>query len=389
MKPFEVAASLLTESFGFGAEPEFVSVPGRVNLIGEHIDYHGLPVLPMAIQRRITVAYRPRRDNLIRAVSQQYGLRQFDWVSPLFPDAPGDWVNYVKSAAYAVAERWEAGTGIDAAVVSDLPPAAGLSSSSALLTAFALALARSNQFPAAFDQLMEILPNGEYFVGTRGGGMDHAAVLGAKAGCALLVRFAPVICAAVPIPRDWGFIVANSLVPAEKSGAVRLEFNARRSAGLRALQELGFSSYGEAVARWGFEDLCGLAAGRLADDERRAFLHVAGEAARVAKAVSALARAEVETFGCALYESHESLRDLLRVSHPELDQLVQAARDAGALGARLTGAGFGGCVVVFSKMIERDRIAAELRRRFYAARPQAVLSRDIIMAEPSNGALFG
>ena len=94
----------------------------------------------------------------------------------------GDWENYIKAAAQAVEGKWKMLYGIDAAVTGDLPPAAGLSSSSALLVAFTLALLRANGVEASFEELMEVLPEGEYFVGTRGGGMDHAAVLGCRAG---------------------------------------------------------------------------------------------------------------------------------------------------------------------------------------------------------------
>src|SRR5205807_8783885 len=129
-------------------------------------------------------------------------------------------------------------SGIDAAVASDLPAAAGLSSSSALLTGLTLALLRANCVHTTFGELMEVLPEAEYFVGTRGGGMDHAAVLASKAGGALLVRFAPVSAINVPIPGGWSFLIAHSLTTAEKSGAVRGAYNARRSAGQRALEML-------------------------------------------------------------------------------------------------------------------------------------------------------
>src|SRR5215472_13820131 len=166
-----------------------LSVPGRVNLIGEHIDYHNLPVFPMAIRRRISIAVRPRTDRLIRITSSGgYDDREFEWVAPLAPSAAGDWSNYVKAAAQAVGDHWGVRNGIDATVVSDLPPAAGLSSSSALLTGFTLALLRANGIATTFEELMQVLPEAEYFVGTRGGGMDHAAVLASKAGCASLVR---------------------------------------------------------------------------------------------------------------------------------------------------------------------------------------------------------
>src|SRR5690349_2715021 len=117
-----------------------VIAPGRVNLIGEHIDYHGFSVLPMAIGQSIRVTWRARHDARIRAVSVSYGEREFEYTPDLAPVALGDWENYVRAAARIAMPK----VGIDAEVESDLPAAAGLSSSSALLVAFTIALMRAN-----------------------------------------------------------------------------------------------------------------------------------------------------------------------------------------------------------------------------------------------------
>lgn len=393
MSEYEDPTQLFQNRFGAGAAPAVVSVPGRVNLIGEHVDYHNLPVLPMAIQRSIRIAYRVRNDREIRAASTVYGDRAFEWTPQLEASAAGDWVNYVKAAAQAVEGKWRLAFGIDAAVVSDLPPAAGLSSSSALLVAFTLALLRANGVEASFEDLMEVLPEGEYFVGTRGGGMDHAAVLAGRPGCALLIHFSPVSVRPVPIPKDWAFLVAHSLSTAEKSGALKAEYNSRRTAGSQALARLGFSSFKEAVEQPDIEELERLASSRLEDEvERRCFLHVVSEAARVGRAVTALERADAAEFGRILNAGHASLRDQLRVSCPALDALTEAALASGALGARLTGAGFGGCAVVFCHAAERERVAAGLVERYYSKRYSKESSFDpavhLIAATPSGGALF-
>ncbi len=385
----EDPTQLFLSRYGAGAAPAVVSVPGRVNLIGEHVDYHNLPVLPMAIERSIRVAYRVRKDRQIHAASTVYGDRAFEWKSQMDASAAGDWVNYVKAAAQAVEGKWRLPFGIDAAVAADLPPAAGLSSSSALLVAFTLALLRANGVQASFEELMEVLPEGEYFVGTRGGGMDHAAVLGGRPGCALLIHFSPVSVMPVPIPQDWAFLVAHSLSTAEKSGALKAEYNSRRTAGAQALARLGFSSFQQALDHQGIEELRRLAASKLDDDmERRCFLHVATEAARVSEAVAALQRADAADFGRILNAGHASLRDQLRVSCPALDALTEAALASGALGARLTGAGFGGCAVVFCHAAERERVAAGLIQRFYAKRSGFDPAVHLIAAKPSGGALF-
>jgi galactokinase len=381
-------SGLVEKHFGPGAKADIVCVPGRVNLIGEHIDYHNLPVLPMAVERRVWIAFRPRNDSRIRAASAEFGVREFDWTEHLDPSPSGDWGNYLKAAAQAVYGRWRVHRGIDAVVTSDLPAAAGLSSSSALLTGFVLALLRANAIGASFEELMDVLPEGEHFVGTRGGGMDHAAVLASRAGCALLVHFAPLSVEPVPIPEDWAFLVAHSLTTAEKSNELRAEYNARRVAGSRALEMLGFDSYAVALQRRPADELAAAAA-RLSGPERDCFLHVTEEAVRVRNAVAALRSGDAEEFGALLNASHDSLRDLLKVSNPALDELVDAARRAGAMGARLTGAGFGGCVVVFCKRSDRDRIAAELIDHYYSRRAGFNPAMHLIPAEPAAGALFG
>ena len=366
-----------------------VRVPGRVNLIGEHIDYHNLPVLPVAIGRGIRIVFRPRKDATIRCESAGFGLREFEWAGRLQPSASGDWVNYAKAAAQAVTTASSNGPSwrIDASVSSDLPPAAGLSSSSALLTAFTLALLKANGVAAGFEELMSVLPEGEYFVGTRGGGMDHAAVLGSRAGHASLVRFAPVSIEHVRIPNGWAFLVAHSLTHAEKSSAVRAEYNFRRSAGDQALKRLGAESYRALVEGGSAEEWVRRGRAALSGQELGSYLHTIGEALRVRDAAAAIQGEDADGFGRLLNESHVSLRDQLRVSCPELDELVEAAIACGALGSRLTGAGFGGCAVVFCRASERDRVRSGLIERFYAKRPGFDPETHLMEAVPSSGAL--
>jgi galactokinase len=324
-------------------EFETVAAPGRVNLIGEHIDYHGLPVLPMALRRAIRIDFQPRRDRIIRATSSGFGTREFEWTTDLRPGAAGDWENYLRAAARLV----EPGLGVDAVVTSDLPPAAGLSSSSALLVAFTLCLLRANHRKASFAELMQVLPDGEHFVGTRGGGMDHAASLASKAGCASLIEFKPLAVHHIPVPRDWAFLVAHSMETAEKSGGAREEYNARRRAGVNQ--------------------------------------HTTSEAARVHAAVTAMQRHDAAAFGRLLLESHASLRDYLKVSTPSLDRLVDAAMQSGALGARLTGAGFGGCAVILCRRADREQVRLGLLERFYGGQATENLLIDV---EPGPGALW-
>jgi len=356
-----------------------IYAPGRVNLIGEHIDYHNLPVLPMALERSIRVSFELRGDARIRVTSATYGHREFTWTAGLTPVARGDWENYLRAAAQAISGKWGVMCGIDAQIESDLPAAAGLSSSSALIVAVTLAILRANGREASFDELMEILPDGEQFVGTRGGGMDHAASLASRAGHASLIGFVPLSIEHVPIPPGWAFLVANSLHSAEKSGAVRELYNAVRTAGNEALRETGFPSYLEAIEGSTEEELSTLAAARGLPP---AFLHVVTEAFRVRHAADAMRGNDAARFGELLLASHASLRDRLHVSCPALDRLVDAAMESGALGARLTGAGFGGCAVIFCRREDLDRVRDGLAQRFYSG-----ADGHIIITEAGRGAL--
>jgi galactokinase len=358
-----------------------ISAPGRVNLIGEHIDYHGLPVLPMALRRSIRVRFTPHADHRIHAVSAPFGERAFEWIPALTTVARGDWENYLRAAAQAISGKWGVLNGIDAVIESDLPPAAGLSSSSALIVAFTLALLRANRQEATFEELMSILPDGEQFVGTRGGGMDHAASLASQAGHASLIEFTPLAVHHIPIPAGWAFLVAHSRHSAEKSGAIRERYNSVRAAGAAALAATGFDSYTQALDRRTPGELARLAE-PLSPAMRDSFLHVVTEAQRVRDAVAAMQADEPARFGRILLDGHASLRDRLRVSCDALDRLVDAAMASGATGARLTGAGFGGCAVVFCARPDLDRVRAGLIERFYSGD-----GSHIIDAEPGPGAV--
>ncbi|HEY1219792.1 MAG: galactokinase family protein [Bryobacteraceae bacterium] len=367
-----------------------VQAPGRVNLIGEHIDYHGLPVLPIAIDRRIRIRFRARGDRRICASSAApFGRREFAWTADLQPVAAGDWENYLRAAASAVASRWGVGEGVDAWIASDLPPAAGLSSSSALIVAFALCLLAANGIEGGFEELMAILPEGEHFVGTRGGGMDHAAVLASRAGCASLIEFAPLAVRHIAVPDDWAFLVAHSLETAEKSGSARAAYNARRQAGTAALARLGVASYREVnAAPQRHDEFLARLAGPNEDAERDAFLHTTSEAARVTAAVAALEAGDAAAFGRLLIDSQGSLRDRLRVSSPALDRLVDAAVACGALGARLTGAGFGGAIVAVTRKSDLPALRRGLIAGYYAGRPDFREADHLIDAIPAAGAGF-
>ncbi|MEZ4414946.1 MAG: galactokinase [Gemmatimonadota bacterium] len=352
----------------FGADSTHrASAPGRVNLIGDHTDYNGLPVLPMAIQFRIAVWFRPRNDATVRLVNADPGSEpgSFRLDQPLERGAGGHWLNYTKAAAWAVQqlveERGGQPRGMDAWVDGDVPVAAGLSSSSALVVATGLALLEANGLVVERTDLMGRLARAERFVGTEGGGMDQAISLGGARGHAARIDFDPLTLRTVPVPQSWRFVVAHSGQRAEKSGGVQAFYNRQVRRCAEALQQLAPHWSGadcqvlqrKSGAEVTYADLLrqaeldplGRAADVLPPELFRCFRHTLTEAERVQRAERALRTGDTQTFGALMDASHASLADDYEVSTPRLNALVDAARAAGAAGARLTGAGLGGSVV--------------------------------------------
>jgi galactokinase len=382
----------------FGVDPTHrVRAPGRVNLIGEHVDYVGLSVLPVALSREASLHLSPREDRVVRVVNTDpaYGERTF-LLEDDPPRAPaGDWENYLKAAARDRVRVHGALRGFDAVLESDIPAAAGLSSSAALVVAMALALEAANGHETDRLELAGDLAAAERFVGTEGGGMDQAISLCAKEGHAALVGFHPLTLEDVPIPGDWRFLVAHSLVRAEKSGRAREAYNERTRECAQALQgvrevldEDDGSGYPELLARHGSGTLVEAARSVLEGVLLRRFRHVVSAGVRVHEARAAMEGRDLEGFGALMDSSHASLRDDYDVSIPELDQLVQVAREAGAVGARLTGAGFGGCVVALCRERDADAVIHALEERYYAERPDGGVPRDdrLFAVSPSWGA---
>jgi galactokinase len=365
--------------------------------MGDHIDYNGLSVLPMALARHVSVLYREREDNtvLIASTDERYEPRSFTLAGEIEPYTDGDWGNYIKAAAQALTQRFEIARGYEAIVHSDIPVAAGLSSSSALVVASALALLHGNAVEMERLALAELLAEAERYVGTRGGGMDQAICLAARKHSASRIDFHPLRLTAHLIPPEWHFIVASSLVPAEKAGVARETYNTRarecREALARVIDAIGASDRIDSYTAL-------LAASRPAALLRRArdildeallsrFCHVVNEAGRVRRAEKALTAYDLRGFGRLMSESHRSLRDDFQVSCPELDELVEIAENAGAAGARLTGAGLGGCIVALCPENRSQRILRALADRYYARHGvEGDLEAHAFVAAPSGGA---
>jgi len=343
----------------YGARPtRVVRAPGRVNLIGDHTDYNGLPVLPMAVARHIVALIAPREDGTVRLANADaaFDPATFDLAPAIEPHPAGHWANYAKAAGQAIVTACGPLAGFDALVRGDIPPAAGLSSSSALVVAMALALVDVNAIDMAPRALMALLADAEHYVGTRGGGMDQAICLGARAGTATRIDFRPLRLTAVDVPAGWRFVVGFSGVRAQKAAGAREGYNRRPAECAEALailaDEVGAEGEDRAwpalIGRVGAADLIAMLPDALDPPLDRRARHVITEGGRVRDAEAAMRAGDLPAFGRLMTASHASLRDDYEVSSAELDTLVDLALGAGAAGARLTGAGFGGSAVALA-----------------------------------------
>lgn len=383
----------------YGSGPTHVArAPGRVNLIGEHIDYAGLPVLPMALQREVRMAFRPRDDGLVLAATTDpsHAPCHFEIDRRIEPYEAGDWGNYLKAAVQGMVFAYGLERGFDALVESTLPAAAGLSSSSALVIATGLAVAVCGEREVDPIELASLMAEAEQYVGTRGGGMDQAICAAASAGSAARVEFDPLRLEPVPVPGSWRFVVAHSLVRAHKSAGARKSYNRRRTeteeALARVIEELDLSvadirSYRDLLDRIPGPAALAVASRALEGDLLRRFRHVVTEGARVTRAETAMRSDALDGFGMLMNGSHSSLADDFEVSIPELDELARLAREGGAVGARLTGAGMGGCVVALCAKASVESVMTNLTERYYAPRVRREVNSDwLFVAVPSAGA---
>ena len=366
--------------------------PGRINLIGEHIDYNGLPVLPMALDRDIRVDFEVLQQPTVELGGDaDHGPFAFRLDRPIEPAPRGHWSNYVRAAAKGLLDHGVGlRRGIGGTVTGTVPVAEGLSSSSALVVASALALLHANETHVEALELAALLARAERYVGVQGGGMDQAASLcGAKAH-ALRIDFEPLRVTPVPVPEGWRWVVASSLARAEKAGSAREAYNERQAQCAEAIERLGRASWLEAVGAddIGFESTLAAARRSLPSTLWRRFRHVATEGRRVFEAEAAMRQEDMAAFGRLMNASHASLRDDFGVSTPALDEIVGVALDAGAAGARLTGAGFGGCAIALCRASQAERVMAALRERFYTPRGGAGAGA-LFVAAASDGASVG
>ena len=422
-----------------GASPDAVVLaPGRVDLLGSHTDYNALPVLACAVELHVAIAFRGRSDNRItlRSADPAYPPCAFAIDSEIPPEPPGDWSNYVRAAAQDFAQNFPGVVrGIDMGVAASLPAGAGLSSSSALVVATSLALHDAHRETVDPETLATRLAAAEHYVGTRGGGLDHATILCGRRDNVLELDFGPLRTAVHPFPSDASLLLCHSLVTAPKSAAMRAHYNRRvvecrigaaclaSGAGGSPVREGAWMRLGALVdssnapalidlarvaekslpARsvgtdWvarrcaGLPDPLDLGGGLFAEAPDDGFQvlrrvrHVLGEAIRVRRGAAALEANDTETLARLMNESHASARENFQTSCSEIEELTGLLLEEGALAARMCGAGFGGMVAALVRTQDAPAIAAGVRQRYYRSR--GAPEHDPPIVRPAQGAII-
>lgn len=369
----------------FNTDPLFlVRAPGRVNLIGEHTDYNEGFVLPMAIDRAIWIALRPRSDRRVRVHSLDYG-DALEFSLEGFEKGQG-WGEYVKGVAWALHHERGKGkdekelSGWEGVVGGDVPKGAGLSSSAALELAAARAFAAVSGFDWEAARMARVGQRAENaWVGVQCGVMDQMACAASRQGHALFLDCRSLDYEHVPLPEGIAVVVLDT---STRRGLVGSAYNERREQceaaarffGVPALRDVSVEQFEERRKRKeGLEEVV----------MRRA-RHIVSENGRVLEAARAMRQGDAARLGALFDQSHASLRDDFEVSSPALDQIVEAAQaQAGCYGARMTGAGFGGCAVA---LVKREEAGAFTESVLAAYRQKSRLEARVYVCQASQGA---
>jgi galactokinase len=362
-----------------GREPSgLVRSPGRINLIGDHTDYTGGLVLPMAIDRAIWVAFRPRDDRVVRVRSEAF---VDDVLIDLDELARGQgWGEYVKGVAWALEQSGNRLLGWDGVVTSDVAMAAGLSSSGALVVAIVAVFSQVADLgwdPASFSEIAQRAEN--EWVGVRSGIMDPLVATTAREGHAMLIDCRDLETSHVPIPPDAAFVVMDT---GTRRNLIEAGYNRVRSQCEAAAGELGCSSLRDLDSTQfaAYED-------RIEQPLLRCARHVVTENERTRAAAVALGSGRLVELGRLMNESHVSLRDLLGVSSRPLDAIVQVAQSSkGCYGARLTGGGYAGAAIALVDRVVADDFISDVEDGFHDA---TGLQGHCYVVESSSGTSFG
>ncbi|MGW0081226.1 galactokinase [Streptomyces sp. NPDC003393] len=367
----------------YGAAPDGVwAAPGRVNLIGEHTDYNDGFVMPFALPHVTIAAVARREDGVLRLHSADVPGGPVELrVDDLAPGSDKDWTAYPAGVVWALREAGHAVTGADVHLASTVPSGAGLSSSAALEVVVALALNDLCALGLKGRQLARLCQRAEnVYVGAPTGIMDQTAAACCEAGHALFLDTRDLSQRQIPFDlagRGLRLLVVDTRVKHAHSDG---EYGKRRAGcekgaallGVDALRDVPYDGLDAALEQLGDEE-----------EVRRLVRHIVTENQRVERVVSLLESGDPRAIGPVLTEGHASLRDDFRISCPELDLVVDTALSTGALGARMTGGGFGGSAIVLTEETEVPALTKTIEDAFARA---GFTTPRVFEAVPSPGA---
>lgn len=362
------------------APSHIIQAPGRVNLIGEHTDYNDGFVLPCAINYQTVVAATKRDDNIVRVVSVDYAneIDQFDITEDITFQQDKMWANYIRGVVKCLLARGYQFSGADIAVSGNVPQGAGLSSSAALEVVI------GQTFKVLFNleiSQAEIALNGQQaeneFVGCNCGIMDQMISAEGQENHAMLLDCRSLETTAVSMPEDMAVVIINSN---KKRGLVDSEYNTRREQceeaarifGVKALRDVTIEQFNNKV-----DELDAMVAKRAR--------HVITENDRTIEAAEALRAHDMKRMGELMAESHASMRDDFEITVPEIDTLVEIVKEVIGEqgGVRMTGGGFGGCIVSVMPPALVEQVKAAVEEKYQAA---TGLKESIYVCQAKDGA---
>ncbi len=365
----------------FGTLPTyFFQAPGRVNLIGEHTDYNDGFVLPCAINYQTVIAAEARTDSRVCLVAVDYEgqISEFSLTAPILPDEAAPWSNYVRGVAWALQQQGHKLTGANLVIAGNVPQGAGLSSSASLEVAVGTAFAKLSNLPLNGKVIALTGQQAENdFVGMKCGIMDQfISALGQK-NHALLIDCRSLDYGAVSISPEIAVVIVNSNV---RRGLVGSEYNVRREQCEAAAAHFGVSALRDVSA-----DMFALHADELNETVAKRARHVITENARTEESAIVLDKGDLVRMGQLMAESHISMRDDFAITVPPIDALVeiigQVIGTSG--GVRMTGGGFGGCVVALTPLSAIAEVQAAVTKQY----PQVSgLQATIYVCQAADGA---
>ena len=367
----------------YDGEPRVFRAPGRVNLIGEHTDYNDGFVLPMAIDREAAAAIVPREDRKFRVYTANFDeSADFDLDIP-YAGERGRWINFIEGMARILESKGKRLKGADIVIWSDIPSGAGLSSSAALEIVVGLAMLSVSREEIDRTLLARSGQQTEHdYVGAKVGIMDQFASANASEGHALLLDCRSLAFENVPLDTsEVAIVICDTNV---KHDLATSAYNTRREECGHAVEllkeKLPNITHLRDVSVEDFEKFESL----LSEPVRSRARHVVTENERTLRAGEALKQNDLVEFGRLMWESHHSLRDDYEVSSPELDTLVEIAKNSeGVLGSRMTGGGFGGSTVSLVRRSDIDRFLETMNNNYKKVHGREITS---VVSEPAAGA---